>query len=277
MKVISPFELYNCDYSLSSINALKQYWTSNNTFTCIGRPKSCNMLLYLDGFSAEYTFKNGKKLYADSNSVVYTPTNSEYSVRFFNPVSKESNTIGVNFSMCDSQNNPFVLNDQITVYDADNANYKSIFNKLDAYSEANIICIGKIKSVMYDLLFKLSEYYKTEYCGKYRIISKGITYMEQDEEQALKISEIAALCNVSEVYFRKLFKEYSGMSPAEYRTAAKLCRAKAYLRQNQLSVTEISDRLGFGDVAYFIKLFREANGITPKTYRIRFEKNSFKA
>jgi len=52
---------------------------------------------------------------------------------------------------------------------------------------------------MYDLLFKLSEYYRTDYCGKYRIISKGITYHEQEEKQELKIGEIASLCNVSEV------------------------------------------------------------------------------
>ena len=123
MKIISPFELYNCDYSLSETNALKQYWTRNDTFTCIGKPKSCNMLLYLDGFIAEYTFKDGEKTYAESNSIVYTPTKSEYSVRFFNPNSKDSNTIGVNFSIYDSQNNPFVLNDRITVYNADNVNF----------------------------------------------------------------------------------------------------------------------------------------------------------
>lgn len=167
--------------------------------------------------------------------------------------------------------------DRITVFTPDNANYKSIFNKLSLYSEADVIYIGKIKSVMYDLLFKLSEYYRTDYCGKYRIISKGITYHEQEEKQELKIGEIASLCNVSEVYFRKLFKEYSGMSPTEYRTLARLCRAKVYLRENRLSLAEISDLPGFGDVSYFIKLFREANGITPREYRNQIEEKFARA
>ena len=82
---------------------------------------------------------------------------------------------------------------------------------------------------------------------------------------------------MSEVYFRKLFKEYSGMSPAEYRTLARLCRAKVYLRENRLSLAEISDLPGFGDVSYFIKLFREANGITPREYRNQIEEKFARA
>lgn len=277
MEIMTPFELYDCDFSLSDINAMKQRWGKLDFFSCIGKPKKRNMLLFLCGYSAEYSFKGGEKIYARSGSIVYTPAGSEYTVRFFAPVSAESYTVGVNFSVYNPKSVPCVLSDSITVFTPDNANYKSIFNKLSLYSEADVICLGKIKSVMYDLLFKLSEYYRTDYCGKYRIISKGITYLEQEEKQELKIGEIAALCNVSEVYFRKLFKEYSGMSPTEYRTLARLCRAKVYLRENRLSVAEISDLLGFGDVSYFIKLFREANGITPREYRNQIEEKFARA
>lgn len=274
---MTPFELYDCDFSLSDINALKQRWEKPDFFSCIGKPKKRNMLLFLSGYSAEYSFKGGEKAYARPGDIVYTPAGSEYTVRFFAPVSAESYTVGANFSVYNPKSVPCVLSDRITVFTPDNANYKSIFNKLSLYSEADVICIGKIKSVMYDLLFKLSEYYRTDYCGKYRIISKGITYLEQEEKQELKIGEIAALCNVSEVYFRKLFKEYSGMSPTEYRTLTRLCRAKVYLRGNRLSVAEISDLLGFGDVSYFIKLFREANGITPREYRNQIEEKFARA
>lgn len=278
MKKIEIIDLYDCDYSVKVINALKQYWVTLNYFSCINNPKCYNMLLFLDGCSAEYTLKNGEKITAESGSIVYTPIDSEYSVRFYDFKDDYSNTIGINFLLYDSKNQPFVIDEGIRIFNADNSNYKAIFTKLDNYSEANIICHGKIKSVMYDLLFKLSEYYRNDYCNKYRTISKGITYLEQDEEQVLKISEIASMCNVSEVYFRKLFKDYSGMSPIEYRTVTKIYKAKNYLKQDSLSVSEISDRLGFEDVSYFIKVFREQTGFTPNEYRKRFEnklRNSF--
>lgn len=271
MKTLNILDLYEYDYSVNVINALKQFWKTLNYFCCFGSPKCYNMLLFLDGCKAEYTLKNGEKIYAQKGDIVYTPVGSEYSVFFYDFEEADSNTIGINFLLYDSKNLPFALSDKIEIFRADNANYLSIFNKIDNYCEANIICKGKIKSVMYDLIFKLSEYYRKDYCNKYRTIAKGITYLEQNEEQILKISEIADMCNVSEVYFRKLFKDYSGMSPVEYRITTKICRAKNYLKQDGLTVAEISDRLGFEDVSYFIKQFRERTGVTPNDYRRKFE------
>jgi AraC-like DNA-binding protein len=157
------------------------------------------------------------------------------------------------------------------VFTADNANYKSLFNKIDSYGSANILCHGKIKSIMYDLLFQLSQYSLKTHLRKYSMIERGIEYLENDREQALSVAEIAALCNVSEVYFRKLFKEYSGVSPAEYRTAAKIFKAKNYLKQEDLSIADIADLLGFGEVSYFIKVFRKRVGVTPAKYRANYD------
>ena len=122
-------------------------------------------------------------------------------------------------------------------------------------------------SLMYDILHKLSSFYHQDRKERFYIIEKGIEYLENEDEETKSISEIAEMCNVSEVYFRRLFKEYSGFSPVQYRTNAKIFRAKNYLKQNELSVSEISDRLGFGDVSYFIKIFKEQTSLTPKEYR----------
>ncbi|MBO5725826.1 MAG: helix-turn-helix transcriptional regulator [Clostridia bacterium] len=267
MKEIGIAQLYDYDYSVTVINALKQYWKTIKRFSCIGHPKKYNLLVFLDGCSAEYTLKDGRKIIAESGSIVYSPATSEYSVRFFDFKSSDSNTIGVNFLLYDEDGQPFVLDKQIKVYTAENSNYKLIFNRMSTLSEANTVCLGKIKSLMYDLIFKISEVYRKDFYNKFSIIESGINYLESDEEQLLKIDEIASLCNVSEVYFRKLFKEYSGVSPAKYRTERKIVRAKNYLQQHSMSVAEISDRLGFADVSYFIKIFKECVGVTPNQYR----------
>lgn len=267
MKEIEIAQLYDYDYSVTVINALKQFWRTIKRFSCIGRPKKYNLLVFLDGCSAEYTLTDGRKITAESGSLVYTPANSEYSVRFYDFKSNDSNTIGINFLLYDKSNVPFVLDKEIKVFGGENSNYKPIFNHISNRSEANTVCTGKIKSLMYDLIFKMSEFYRKDYYNKFSIIEEGINYLESDEEQLLKIDEIAQMCNVSEVYFRKLFKEYSGVSPAKYRTDRKITRAKNYLQHHSMSVAEISDRLGFADVSYFIKIFRECVGVTPNQYR----------
>ncbi|MBQ3084882.1 MAG: helix-turn-helix transcriptional regulator [Clostridia bacterium] len=264
MKTIEIKELYDRDYSAKVLNALWQSWERTDTFRCIGNPKRCHMLLYLDGCDAVYTQKDGRTLRAESGAIVYIPIGSEYTVTF---KGNQRQTLHVNFLLYEPDGPPFALSKEIEIFRADNANYRALFHQIDRYSEANLQCRGKIKSILYDLLFRLSDYHRQGARHQFGIIANGIAYLEQDEEQALSIGEVAGLCNVSEVYFRRLFKEYAGMSPSEYRAAAKLCRAKNYLKQEALSIAEISDRLGFSDVSYFIKVFKEQTGKTPREYR----------
>lgn len=271
MRKIEISSLYDTDYSIQIINTLTQNWKPTRTFHCIGQPKQCDMLLYLHNCEAVYTLKSGEKIYAAAGSVVYAPLHAEYSLEIRTASGEPSMTTHINFLLSDAEHSPFVLSEKVEVFSADNANYKSIFNKIDHYGSANLVCHGKMKSIMYDLLFQLSQYYFKSHLRKYAMIERGIAYLEQDQEQALSVAEIAALCNVSEVYFRKLFKEYSGVSPAEYRTAAKICKAKNYLTQEGLSIADISDRLGFGEVSYFIKVFRQRVGVTPAKYRANYD------
>lgn len=267
MRKIEIANLYDIDYSVRVINTLTQYWRKMKPFNCIGLPKQCDMLLYLDNCDAIYTLKTGEKLYAKSGSVIYTPLHSEYLLELNSTNSDPYKTTHINFLLFDTDNSPFVLSEKVEVFTADNANYRSIFYKIDNYGSANLQCCGKIKSIMYDLLFKLSEYYFRKHIHKYSLIERGIEYLDHNEEQTLSIAEIADMCNVSEVYFRKLFKEYSGVSPTQYRTAAKIFKAKNYLKQEELSIADISDRLGFTEVAYFIKVFKQNTGMTPAKYR----------
>ena len=91
--------------------------------------------------------------------------------------------------------------------------------------------------------------------------------MEQDPRQLLSIKEVAELCDVSEIYFRRLFKEYAGVSPIEYRMHTKIEKAKKYLQYDQMNTDEISALLGFTDPSYFCRQFKKHTGMTPTEYR----------
>ena len=43
--------------------------------------------------------------------------------------------------------------------------------------------------------------------------------LEEDSDTSLSIADIAAKCHVSEVYFCKLFKEYTGQTPKQYKNS----------------------------------------------------------
>lgn len=69
--------------------------------------------------------------------------------------------------------------------------------------------------------------------------------------------------------FRKAFKEQTGYAPHAYLLEVRLNRAQALLRQTDLSVTEISARLGFSSVLYFIRFFTRRMKQAPGEWRKR--------
>ncbi len=267
MHLIPVSKLKNYNYSIDVINALKQYWKKSSSFNCIGRPKKKNMLLYLDGCCAEYTLKSGKKITAESGSVVYAPVNCEYSVRFYDFKKPSSNTVGINLFIYGSDGEPIILGDDIEIYSADNENYKMLFSKANIAGELITPNYGKMKAAVYDILSALGDYYMPEAFGKYNIIAPGIIAIEKGDVKDLYIGSLAEMCGISECYFRRLFKEYSGMSPTEYIIHSKIQRAKTLLKYNNISAAETAELLGFGDPSYFTKKFKEYTKMTPIEYR----------
>ena len=262
MNKLSLFELYDEDFSLSFINAIKQNTNTLNFFNCTKAPKTKNIFLYLNGCTAEYILKNGKKIKARSGSFTYAPKNSEYTVFIYSENNSSADTIGVNFLLFDKNGDEFTLSDEILVFDEENANYKAMFYSLITEN----LSVAKQKSIMYNILSGLCEQSKNLHKHKYNIISKGISYLETDEALDLSIKDIAAMCNVSEIYFRRLFKKYAGMSPNEFKINAKLNRAKNYL-EHGVSINEISEKLGFISPSYFTKLFKSHFGVVPSQFK----------
>ncbi len=83
--------------------------------------------------------------------------------------------------------------------------------------------------------------------------------------------EIAMRLNISYSWFRRVFKEYTGYSPARYFQELKLRKAKELLIGTSLSAKEISYLLGFQSSEYFFSFFKRRTGFTPLGYR-SFEK-----
>ena len=269
MKVIGIEKLYDYDYSILVVNGLKQAWDKHSTFNCIGAPKAINMLLYLENGKAHYTDNHGREYFAQSGDIIYTPVDCEYSVEFYELKRPGGFTVGVNLMFFDGDGLPFRLSDEIKVFSNCADECRALFDRIDRTCRTANPSPALMKSAMYGILYNLSNS-----CikvpldqKKFGIIEKGIRYLENDSEQKLSINEIASLCSVSEIYFRKLFKKYSGVSPNEYRIHRKIERAKLLLDYEPLSISEISDHLGFTDSAYFAKVFKERVGISPKEFR----------
>lgn len=70
--------------------------------------------------------------------------------------------------------------------------------------------------------------------------------------------------------FRKKFKEYTGVSPAQYQIQLRINKAKDLLITTNQSFKELAHNLGFESADYFFRLFKQKTGFTPSEFR---EKN----
>lgn len=99
------------------------------------------------------------------------------------------------------------------------------------------------------------------------MIGKAKKRIREALESSLTIQEVAEEMGTSYSNFRKLFKEYTGCSPAAYQQDLKLQRAKELLSTTNMSIKEIAYRLNFDSPDYFSAKFKIKTGIKPSDMR----------
>lgn len=99
------------------------------------------------------------------------------------------------------------------------------------------------------------------------LLAKIFLFINQNYETDISLVRIAEHVNFNSSYLSRLFKKVYGQTLSEYIWDFKISKAKEMLRESQMKIKEISDRLGFESNAYFTRFFKRMTGITPKEYR----------
>ncbi len=99
------------------------------------------------------------------------------------------------------------------------------------------------------------------------MISRARLRIRESLESSLTIQEVAEEMGVSYSNFRKLFKEFTGFSPAVYQQDLRLQRAKELLTTTNMSIKEIAYQLNFESPDYFSAKFKAKTGRRPSELR----------
>jgi len=98
-------------------------------------------------------------------------------------------------------------------------------------------------------------------------IDEAKNIMKQQIESNISPEQIAETLGVSYSWFRKMFKQYTDVSPAQYLLNLKFLRSKELLGTTDMPITEIAYKLNFETVSQFSTFFRKKEGIPPMQYR----------
>lgn len=98
---------------------------------------------------------------------------------------------------------------------------------------------------------------------KQYLVNHAIYYLENHHTQEITLEQLADTLYVSPTYLSKVFKESTGMSPINYLIQVRLKHAKELLANEQLTIREISQAVGYQDAYHFSKLFKKYYGVSP--------------
>lgn len=98
-------------------------------------------------------------------------------------------------------------------------------------------------------------------------INQARLRMYEEMETTVTVQDIVKDLNMSYSSFRKLFKEYTGVSPSHYFQDIKLQRAKDLICSTRLPIKDIAYKLNFETPEYFSAQFKKKIGKRPSEFR----------
>jgi AraC-like DNA-binding protein len=100
-----------------------------------------------------------------------------------------------------------------------------------------------------------------------RTIDKARVLIRERINENISPEIIAKELVMTYSWFRRLFKQYTGLAPAQYITQLRLQRAKEWLSTSSKSVKEIAVEMNYESVDYFSTQFKKQTRMTPTQYR----------
>ena len=101
-------------------------------------------------------------------------------------------------------------------------------------------------------------------------INRAKAIMRTDFGRNRSPEQIAREVGMGYTWFRRVFREYVGMAPAQYQHTMRLNKARELLATTAHSISEIAYALGFESVSAFSLFFRLRERLSPSQYRARF-------
>jgi AraC family transcriptional regulator len=98
-------------------------------------------------------------------------------------------------------------------------------------------------------------------------VRRAIEFIDENLHRQITLAALAKVVALSPGHFAHAFREATGIAPHRYVVGRRVERAKALLRQSDLPITEIADRIGCSSHSHFSVLFHRVTGLTPRQFR----------
>lgn len=128
----------------------------------------------------------------------------------------------------------------------------------------------KLKMHLLSILIQLQETYPLPEANikQYsKIVIHALRFIQTYASSNLRTADIAQYCRVSESRIRNAFRKEIGVPIGKYKDEVLISKATELLTCSNMTISEISEHLGFCDQFYFSQAFKKWFGINPSQFR----------
>lgn len=114
---------------------------------------------------------------------------------------------------------------------------------------------------------ELAKNKQEENTSSQNVVEQVEEYIQLHISENLTVEELAKIVYLSPDYLTRLFKKKHDMTLIDYITKCRLFLAKELLEKNEMSISMISSKVGYGNYSYFTRIFKKYCGVTPSEYQ----------
>jgi len=99
------------------------------------------------------------------------------------------------------------------------------------------------------------------------ILTQVEQHIQLHISDSLTVEGLAKLVYLSPDHLTRLFKKKHGETLIDYITKQRMFLAKELIKQNDLTISRVAEKVGYGNYSYFTKTFKKYYGKPPKAYQ----------
>ena len=157
-------------------------------------------------------------------------------------------------------NRPFLLTEQHALWDV-------IRQMLEEYTTKRLYYHQKNDALLKDLLVTLARTLISGHSEPQSTADVVIAYIRAHYMERCTNTDIGRDLNFHPNYLNRVMLTHTGKSLHQYLLSYRLTKALDLLQNTALTVTQIAEETGFGDVQSFSKFFQARTGTTPGSFR----------
>ena len=98
-------------------------------------------------------------------------------------------------------------------------------------------------------------------------IPRMLAFIEKNYDQDLRLEDMATEFNFNYHYLSAYFHQHMKEGFSDYLNEIRTAKACELLENTDLSIAEISEKVGYSEHSYFCRVFKKTTGKTPSVYR----------